>query len=50
MNQLGNYFPETLYKEISQLKEPDEDYYHIEFENETRKQINSLRLQNLLEV
>ena len=44
MKRLGIYFSDTAYKEISLLKKTDEEYYHIELENLTTREVNSFKL------
>ena len=37
---LGINFSDVRYQEIVQLKERDEYYFHIEVENETKRNVN----------
>ena len=40
MNRLGNQISDAAYQDIRQCKEPDGDYNHLEFENETKRDVN----------
>ena len=37
MHRLGNYFSDTGYQDISQLRESDDYHYHISFGNRTKR-------------
>ena len=50
MHRLGDYCTEILQQELNGLKEPEEIYYHIEFHDETKKEVNPFKLQNFLSV
>ena len=48
MNWLGNYFSDTIYQEMNELKTPDEEFYYIEFENGAKREVNPFKLWNFL--
>ena len=49
MNRLENHFSDTAYQQIYQLKTPDEEYYHIDNENEVKIKMNPFKLRDFLE-
>ena len=46
MHCLRDYYTEVLQQELNDIKEPEE--YHIEFQDETRREVNPFKLQNFL--
>ena len=46
MNRLGNYFSDTAYQEINELKTPVGEYFHGEFENEASREFYLFKLRN----
>ena len=48
MNRFGNYFPDTTYQELYQFKTPDEETFHIDFEDEQKSEVNPFDQQNFL--
>ena len=46
--RLGNYYTDVLQQELNEDKEPEEIYDHIEFKNETKRDINPFKLRNFL--
>ena len=47
MHCLRDYYTEVLQQELNEIKEPEEIYYHIEFQGETKREVNPCKLQNL---
>ena len=45
---LGSFFPDALQDELNQVKEPDDKYYHIEFQKDSRREINPFKLRDFL--
>ena len=43
---LIDYYTEVLQQELNGIKEYDEMFYHIEFPDETMKEINPVKLRN----
>ena len=50
MHRLGHYCTELLQHVLTEMKEPEELYYHIEFDEETKKEFNPFKLRNFLSV
>ena len=48
MKCLRDYYVKVLQQELNEIKEPEELYYHIEFQDETRREVNSFKLRNFL--
>ena len=47
MHRLGDYYTEWL-PELNKIKEPEGIYYHIEFHDETKREVNPFKLRNFL--
>ena len=47
-HRLGDYYTDVLQRELNEIKEPEEKYYHIEFQDETMRDVNPLKLRNFL--
>ena len=45
---LGDYCTDALQQELNEIKEPEEIYYHIEFQDETKRDVNPFKLRNFL--
>ena len=48
MHRLGDYYTELQYQELIEIKEPEEIYYHIEFHDETKREVNPFKLRPFL--
>ena len=48
MHRLRDYYTEVLQQELNQIKEPEEIYHHIEFHDETEREVNPFTLRNFL--
>jgi len=48
MHCLGDYYTEVLQQELNKIREPAELYYHIEFNDETKREVNPFKLRNFL--
>ena len=48
MHCLRDYYTEVLQQELNEIKEPEEIYYHIEFQDETKRDVNPFKLRNFL--
>ena len=46
MHCLGDYHTEVLQQELNETKEPEEIYYHIEFHDETMREVNPFEPRN----
>ena len=46
--RLGDYYTDVLQQELNEIKEPEEIYYHIEFQDETKGDVNPFKLRNFL--
>ena len=46
--RLGDYYTDVLQQELNEIKEPEEIYYHIEFQDETKREVNPFKLRNFL--
>ena len=46
--RLGDYYTDVLQQELNEIKEPEEIYYHIEFQDETKRDVNPFKLRNFL--
>ena len=47
-NRLGDYYTDVLQQELNEIKEPEEIYYHIEFQDETKRDVNPFKLRNFM--
>ena len=47
MHCLRDYYTEVLQQELNEIKEPEEIYY-IEFQDETKREVNPFKLRNFL--
>ena len=48
MHCLRDYYTEVLQRKLNEIKEPEELYYQIEFQDETKREVNPFKLQNFL--
>ena len=48
MHRLGDYYTKVLQHELNEFKESEELYYHFEFPDETRREVNPFKLRNFL--
>ena len=48
MHCLRDFYTEVLQKELNKIKEPEEIYYHIEFQDETKREVNPFKLRIFL--
>ena len=48
MHCLRGLYTEVLEQELDEIKEREENYYHIELQDETKREVNPLKLRNLL--
>ena len=48
MNFLRDYYTEVLQQELNEIKEPEEICYHIDFQDETKKEVNPFKLRSFL--
>ena len=48
MNWLRDYYTEVLQQELNEIKEPEEIYYHIEFQAETKREVNPFKIRNFV--
>ena len=46
MHRLGDYYTKVLQQELNEIKEPEEIYVHIEFHDETKREINPFKLRS----
>ena len=46
--RLEDYYTDVLQQEINEIKELEEIYYHIKFQDKTMRDVNSFRLRNFL--
>ena len=44
MHRLGDYYIEVLQQQLNETKEPEEIQYHIEFHDESKREVNSFKL------
>ena len=47
-HRLGDYYTDVLQQELSEIKEPEEIYYHIEFQNEIKRDVYPFKVRNFL--
>ena len=47
-HRLGDYYTDVLQQELNEIREPEEIYYHIEFQDETKTDIHPCKLRNFL--
>ena len=47
MHHLGNFYTEVLRRELYEMKEPEEIYYHVDFHDETKIEVNLFKLRKL---
>ena len=45
MHSPRGYYTDVLKEELNQIKEPEEIYYHIDFHDETKREVNPFNLQ-----
>ena len=43
-----DYYTEVRQQDLNEIKEPEEIYYHIEFQDETKREVNPFKLRNFL--
>ena len=48
MHCLEDYYTEVLQQKLNETKEPEEIYYHFEFQDETKREVNPFKLQTFL--
>ena len=48
MQRLRDYYTELLQKELNEIKEPAEIYYHIEFNDEIKREVNPFKVRKFL--
>ena len=48
MNRLENFFSDTTYQDINQLKVSDKECYYVDFEDEFKEQVNPFKHRNFL--
>ena len=41
---LRDYSTEVLQQDLNEIKEPEETFYHVEFQGETRREVNPFKL------
>ena len=47
-HRLGDYYTDVLQQELNEIKEPEEMFYHIEFQDDTKRDFNPFKLRNFL--
>ena len=48
MHRLGDFYKEVLQQELYEIKEPEEIYYDIDINDETKREVNPFKLRNFL--
>ena len=48
MHRLSYYYTKSLQQELTEIEEPEENFYHIEFDDETKMEVKPFELQNFL--
>ena len=48
MHCLIDYYTEVLQQELNEIEEPEEIYYHVEFQDLTKGEVNPFKLRNFL--
>ena len=48
MHCLRDYYTEILQQELNKIEEPEEIYYHTEFQDETKRDANPSKIRNFL--
>ena len=48
MHCLRDYYAKVLKQELNEIKDSEEIYYHIEFQDETKREVNTFKLRNFL--
>ena len=48
MHCLRDYYTEVLQQEVNEIKEPEEIYYHLGFQNKTKREVNLFKLRIFL--
>ena len=47
MHRLRDYYAEVLQQELNEIKELEELYFHIECQDETKKEVSPFKIRNL---
>ena len=46
--RLRDYYTGVLQQELNEIKKPEEIYYHIQFQDETKRDVNPFKQRNFL--